>query len=65
RIRARQAGTDASEATVAVLDYQLEQHEPLSAAEQQRALRVQPDTGAEKISARLRTRAVAGRSGTP
>jgi aminoglycoside phosphotransferase family enzyme/predicted kinase len=65
RIRARQAGTDASEATVAVLDYQLEQHEPLSAAEQQRALRVQPDTGAEEISARLRTRADPGHSATP
>lgn len=54
--RVQGATKDASEATVEVLDYQLEHEEPLTATEKQLAIRVHPDTTAEAVTELLRKR---------
>jgi hypothetical protein len=51
--RVRGATKDASEATVAVLDYQFKHEEPLTTIEKQLAIRVHPDTTAEAVTASL------------
>jgi hypothetical protein len=51
--RVRGAMKDASEATVEVLDYQLEHEEPLTTIEKQLIIRVHPDTTAKAVTASL------------
>ncbi|NOR50820.1 MAG: AAA family ATPase [Desulfuromonadales bacterium] len=51
--RVRGATKDASEATLEVLDYQLEHEEPLTTTEKQLAIRVHPNTTAEAVTASL------------
>jgi predicted kinase len=51
--RVRGATKDASEATVEVLDYQLEHEEPLTTIEKQLIIRVHPDTTAKAVTASL------------
>lgn len=52
--RSQEATHDASEATVEILDYQLEQAEPLTRDEEQLAIQVHPGTTAAAITASLR-----------
>jgi len=52
--RAASAIDDASEAGVEVLEYQIEQQEPLTAVEQQHVITIHPDSTAEGVSDTLR-----------
>jgi len=63
--RARAVTKDASEASVEVLDYQLENEEPLTISEKQLAIRVRPDTTAKAVTASLRERIQIGRGTLP
>lgn len=54
--RVQGATKDVSEATVEVLDYQLEHEEPLKVIDKQLAIRVHPDTTAEAVTEFLRER---------
>jgi aminoglycoside phosphotransferase family enzyme/predicted kinase len=54
--RSRGAADDASEATLEVLEYQIEHEEPLTTIERQLAIRVSPDTTPETVAAAIRER---------
>jgi hypothetical protein len=54
--RAQGPRADASEATIAVLEDQLDHEEPLTEIEQQHAVKVCPDTTAETVTVALRKR---------
>lgn len=49
-LRAASANGDASEAGLEVLEYQLEQQEPLTAAEQQDVITIHPDSTAAVVA---------------
>ncbi len=59
--RAQGPRADASEATIAVLESQLDHEEPLTAIEQQHTVRVYPDTTAETVTVALRKRILSWR----
>jgi predicted kinase len=60
--RAQGPRAEASEATIDVLEGQMEDEEPLTVIEQHFAIRVAPDTSAETITVALRKRILSSRS---